>query len=127
MLGKIKSAFIIDDNENSIELLRYALVDLDYNVTTVRDVDEILNMLHRISEVNVVFLDLQMQEDGVVVHKRLRNAGLKAPIVAYTSFHNRQPELHEAGFDGLIAKPLNIPALPDKLRRIHRGQAVWRD
>ena len=30
-----------------------------------------------------------------------------------------------AGFDGFLAKPLNVDLFPDQIRRILDGEAVW--
>jgi two-component system cell cycle response regulator DivK len=30
-----------------------------------------------------------------------------------------------AGFDGFLAKPINVDQFPDQIRRILEGEAVW--
>jgi CheY-like chemotaxis protein len=68
--------------------------------------------------------------DGFEVLKQLRaNAVFSASrIVALTaSVMNEEVQmLRDAGFDGVIGKPVDRVAFPDLLERIVRGEKVWR-
>ena len=121
----VNVACIIDNDADSAERLKFALVNHDYSVTTVTNPDKILNTLHRMYEINIIFLDFEIRDDGIVIYEMLRSMGIKAPILAYTSCLERRHELYQVGFDGLVPKPLDISGLPDKLKRVHAGESIW--
>lgn len=79
---------------------------------------------------DVFLLDIHLKPvDGFALLRKVREnptyAG--ACVVALTaSVMNEEVErLREAGFDGAIAKPLNLTTLSQVLRTILEGQAVW--
>lgn len=79
---------------------------------------------------DLLLLDLQIPgEDGYGVLKRVRETpSLRdVPVVAVTANVMPQEVRHAraAGFNGFIGKPINADRLPDQIRRILAGQAVW--
>jgi CheY-like chemotaxis protein len=78
----------------------------------------------------VIFLDIHMQPlDGFAMLKIIRQ---KEPyhdtkIVALTAsvMNEEIRQLKEAGFSGIIAKPINADSFPITLDRIVRGEQVW--
>ena len=49
------------------------------------------------------------------------------PIIALTASVMREEvrKLMSAGFNGCLAKPIDLATFPDTLRRIMAGEAVW--
>lgn len=50
------------------------------------------------------------------------------PVVALTAsvMNEEVEELRQAGFHSVIAKPVDVDAFPDLLRRILTGESIWR-
>jgi two-component system cell cycle response regulator DivK len=79
---------------------------------------------------DIILLDIHMQPvDGFHLLALLRadSAFQSARIVALTAsvMTEEVEQLREAGFDGVIAKPLSVMTFPGLLERILRGEAVW--
>jgi two-component system alkaline phosphatase synthesis response regulator PhoP len=121
----LRNTLIIDDDADSIMLLQTGLTDLGYSVTSVNDISRIEKTPARMDGVNLIFLDLKMPKDGLEIYQKLRNQGIRAPIIAYTAFVERRRDVYKAGFDGLIPKPLDVSTLPAILEKIRRGESLW--
>ena len=79
---------------------------------------------------HLIFLDIHMQpHDGFALLDMLRaHEGYRETrIVAVTaSVMNEEVEqLRRAGFDGVLAKPIDQKTFPDSLGRILKGERVW--
>lgn len=78
----------------------------------------------------MVFLDVQMGPlDGFEMLARLHEhpAYAGVPIIAMTASVtvNEIDMLREAGFDGLIAKPIRKRIFAELVTRILRGESIW--
>ena len=86
---------------------------------------------HGLSQVpDVVFLDIQIRpHDGYEILKWLRDEpGFQSTkVIALTASVMVQDvaRLQEAGFDGLIGKPLAHKVFPRLLEQILGGEAIW--
>ena len=47
------------------------------------------------------------------------------PVVAYTTHTSHLNSVKQAGFNGMLGKPLDSRQFPDQLTRILAGEAVW--
>jgi CheY-like chemotaxis protein len=79
---------------------------------------------------DVILVDIHMQPlDGFNLLKILRRLPgyLHTPVVALTAsvMNEEVTMLRQAGFDGVIAKPVNQEQFPSLLERILRGEHVW--
>ena len=79
---------------------------------------------------DMILLDIHMQPiDGFHLLALLRAdpAFQDARIVALTAsvMSEEVEQLREAGFDGVIAKPLSVITFPGLMERIVQGEAVW--
>jgi CheY-like chemotaxis protein len=82
------------------------------------------------SKPDVIFLDIHMEPvDGFTMLRQIReNEGLRSTkVVALTaSVMNEEVKmLKDAGFNGVIAKPLDADTFPKTLQRILNGEHVW--
>ena len=120
---------IIEDDEDSLlvtqRLLQLAGVT---QIASFRSGAEALAGLK--GSVNLVLLDVQLRhEDGRMLAQKLRQHErlASATLVALTA--NVLPEevqqIREAGFDGLIGKPLSFEHFAEQLQQLLDGQAVW--
>jgi two-component system cell cycle response regulator DivK len=79
---------------------------------------------------DLILLDIHLpEEDGYDVLSRLRENETfdHTRIVAVTADITRTNLDHaqRAGFDGFLAKPINVDNFPDQIRRILDGEPVW--
>jgi two-component system cell cycle response regulator DivK len=80
---------------------------------------------------DVILMDIHMQPvNGFEVLKGIRTSGAfeSVKIVAVTaSVMNEEVEhLRQAGFDGVVGKPIDQRTFPDLIDRIMSGEKVWR-
>ena len=79
---------------------------------------------------DIIFLDIHMEPiDGFAMLSVIRHhADFNAvPVVALTAsvMNEEIRRLRDAGFDGVIAKPINYDTFPNALQRLLNGQQVW--
>jgi len=79
---------------------------------------------------DVIFLDIHIEPiDGFAMLKTIRQHAVygRTRVIALTaSVMNEELKLlRDAGFDGVIAKPLDFDTFPTTLRRILNGEQVW--
>ncbi len=79
---------------------------------------------------DVIFLDIHMKPiTGFqllsLVRQSTRLAGV--PVVAMTAsvMNEEVAQLREAGFDGCLAKPIDMDSFPEILNRILKKETVW--
>lgn len=82
------------------------------------------------SQVDLILLDIHLpEEDGFEVLGRLRAEPRFANtrIVAVTAdvSHANLNRAKASGFDGFLAKPINVDLFPDQIRRVLQGEPVW--
>jgi len=101
------------------------------NVTIFNDSTQFMERLHAIPDgPDVIFLDIHMEPiDGFEMLRQVREDGgfTGTKIVALTaSVMNEEVKmLRSAGFNGVMAKPLDVDAFPGALDRILNGEQVW--
>jgi two-component system cell cycle response regulator DivK len=81
-------------------------------------------------QVDLILLDIHLpEEDGYEVLGRLRedehfrNTRIVAVTADVTSKNLSRAQ--DAGFDGFLAKPIDVDLFPDQIRRILSGEVVW--
>jgi CheY-like chemotaxis protein len=123
----------VEDEARSRRVMQMTINSLEIDHLTIfedsRDFEARVQALSPKPE--VIFLDIHMLPiDGFEMLKRLRAMPeyQKTPIVAMTAsvMSEEIHQLRTAGFDGCIAKPIDIDTFPDSLRRICMGEQVWR-
>jgi CheY-like chemotaxis protein len=112
---------IVDDNEMNLELVRDLLQVTGYRTLEARNAADgsELAVTYR---PDLILMDVQLpDDDGVAALGRLRAmpgvAGTS--VVAFTAFAMRgdRERLLAAGFDGYLAKPIEIQGFLDKVRQ----------
>ena len=122
-----------EDDALSREVMRTCLTrGLGYqNVTIFEDSSDFDTKIERLlSKPDVVFLDIHMEPiNGFAMLKLIRKNKVcqSTKVIALTaSVMNEEVKmLKDAGFDGVLAKPLDYDIFPNVLRRILNGEQVW--
>jgi two-component system cell cycle response regulator DivK len=81
-------------------------------------------------QIDLILLDIHLpEEDGYEVLARLRKDERfrSTRVVAVTAdvSNTNLSRAQAAGFDGFLAKPINVDLFPDQIRRILEGESVW--
>ena len=134
MAVDIKDAcvLIVEDNVRNYALLARLLVFLGVKQTEwKRSGWQVLEFVKdAMPRVDLILLDIHLpEEDGYEVLERFRKDERfsKTLIVAVTADVS-QMNLNRAklaGFDGFLAKPINVDLFPDQIRRVLQGESVW--
>jgi len=123
----------VEDDEASIIVMK-AIVERVMKLQTLHVLQNRADFVDQVKQLGVmpdIFLfDIQMQPyDGFELLTMLRNVPeyQHAKVVALTAsvMSEEVARLKRKGFDGAIAKPLNIDAFPDLINRIINGEHVW--
>lgn len=119
---------IVDDNDKNLKLARDVLQYHGFRTLEATTGRQGID-LARVNDPDVVLLDIQLPDiDGVSALRELRasDAAAETTVVALTAFamkSDRQRFL-DAGFDGYIAKPIDVRMFPLQVREFcdARGQ-----
>ncbi len=123
----------VEDDEASIVVMK-AIVEKVMRLQTLHVLQNRADFLEQVKELGLmpdIFLfDIQMKPyDGFELLSMLRNDPeyRASKVVALTAsvMSEEVARLKRRGFDGAIAKPLNIEAFPDLITKIMNGESVW--
>ena len=123
----------VEDDMQSREILR-VLVEEVMQLSGLTIFENSQNFLERLIALSprpdVILLDIHMVPiNGFEMLKLLRGHELfkSTPVVALTAsvMNEEVHQLKTAGFDGVLAKPLDMDAFPTVLQRILKGETVW--
>ncbi len=119
-----KTIMIVDDNPVSRELIRDALEGRAYHVVEAVNGVEALARIQDTSP-DLVLMDIQMPiMDGYSALQEIRNdpSHSRLPVVAMTAYAmlgDREKAI-SAGFDGYLAKPINVTTLRMQIEQLLR-------
>ena len=118
----------MDDSPLNRDLVERALTREGARVTLAADGQQAIQWLEtRAQEVDAVLMDVQMPVmDGLTAMRHIRDElGLsELPVLALTAgvFGEQQAAARAAGADDVLAKPLDLDQLVNRLRRPWRGR-----
>lgn len=123
----------VEDDENSILVMKM-VVERVMKLPTLYVLQSRADFVQQVKGLGVVpdifLLDIQMKPyDGVELLSMLRGEPQfkQSKVIALTaSVTNEEVSLLKSGgFDGAIAKPLNIEAFPGLIAKIINGEQIW--
>jgi len=123
----------VEDDENSILVMKM-VVERVMGLPTLHVLESRADFVQQVRNLGVMpdvfMLDIQIKPyDGFELLSMLRSDPQydKSKVIALTaSVTNEEISLLKSGgFDGAIAKPLNIEAFPDLIARIINGEQIW--
>jgi CheY-like chemotaxis protein len=112
---------VIEDNERNRKLVRDVLTFHGYDVRSAVTAADGL-VLARTEAPRLILLDIQLPDmEGTAALRQLRAQPQTAaiPVVALTAFamSGDRERFLAAGFDGYLAKPIDVAAFPEQVRR----------
>jgi CheY-like chemotaxis protein len=111
---------VVEDTDDSREMLRVALEYCGALVTTAASAEEAKRILESLRP-HVLVSDIAMPDDGLELVREVKKVaekkGIRIPAIAVTAYHDRREELLAEGFAELVEKPLNPIALCGVIRR----------
>jgi CheY-like chemotaxis protein len=114
----------VDDNERNLKLARDVLLAGGFRVLEAATATDGIALAEEHLP-DVVLMDLRLPDiDGSEAARALADAARTAaiPVVAFSSLAIENDDwLRDAGFAGSLAKPIDVEAFPDQVRRFCRG------
>lgn len=123
----------VEDDPGSRKVIQMLLSRIDEPLRLVI-LEDSSDFLERVESTPFVpdafFLDIHvLPHDGFKMLEMLRNHSryAKKIVIALTAsvMNEEINKLKEAGFDGVLAKPLNFYTFPETLDRILAGEKIW--
>ncbi|HNZ00746.1 MAG TPA: response regulator [Anaerolineaceae bacterium] len=129
-VSKEITVLVVEDNVSNFVVIARILGYLGIHCEWKTSGYEVLEYADSIPRLDLILMDLRLPyEDGYGALKKIRQSPrLKnTPIVAVTAEASVEQinKARASGFDGFIAKPLDIDRFPDQIQRILAGEAVW--
>ena len=121
-----RKILIVEDNEDSRELVMKVLKNKGYQIIEAIDGEEALSKAQT-EEPNLILMDISIPKiDGFEVTKKLKGMDefKNIPIVALTAHAMKgdREKFISAGFEGYISKPIDVRELPGQVRNFLRGK-----
>ncbi len=111
---------VVEDTDDSREMLRAALESCGAMVTTAATATEAKRIME-CTRPHVLLSDIAMPDDGLELIREVQTIsellGLHIPAIAITAYRGRREELLGEGFAELVEKPLDPIALCGIVRR----------
>jgi CheY-like chemotaxis protein len=101
-------------------------------VTILEDSQDFLTHVEALNpQPDIIFLDIHVKpHDGFDMLAMLRQLETlrSTPVVALTAsvMNEEVQKLRSAGFNGCLAKPIDLSTFPDMMNRIINGEIIWR-
>jgi len=122
MLTQKKLAIIVENSLPGLKALNQALSNLGYTTELIAHPSQVIGMQN---QVDLVFIEINIPVlGGYEFLRRLRTMGFNNPIIAHTAFPIKLDHILQAGFDGLVSKPLKVDKLPMYLEKISNQEAI---
>lgn len=117
---------IVEDNDKNAKLVRDLLQFKGYRTLDAVTAADGIALAQR-ERPDLILMDIQLPDmDGVTAVEHLKAATETAtiPVVALTAFAmtSDRERILAAGFDGYLAKPIDIKTFPDEVRRFCAGE-----
>lgn len=132
-MDKTTHILYVEDEARSRKVMSMVVTMMDNaELVMFEDSTDFINRAEALpTKPDVVFLDIHMKPyTGFEMLEMLRKSpGFDGiPIVAMTAsvMNEEVNQLRVAGFNGCIAKPIDMDSFPELLNRILNGEEIWR-
>jgi CheY-like chemotaxis protein len=133
-MNTLPAVLYVEDDQRSrriMQLLLQGEMDLEH-VTLFEDSTDFMERVVALQpKPDVILLDIHVRPyTGFEMLAMLRASADfgQTPVVALTAsvMNEEIQQLKDAGFNGVVSKPVNIDTFPDLLHRIRGGESIWR-
>ncbi len=123
----------VEDDEASIVVMK-AIVEKVMKLNTLHVLQSRADFVQQVKQLgakpDIFLFDIQMKPyDGFALLSMLRDdpefSGSRVVALTASVMSEEVARLKQRGFDGAIAKPLNIAAFPDLIAKIMNGESIW--
>ncbi len=114
MAEKNLKVLVVDDEEDSLELVKNTIKTLGFNVVAVSSGNEALRILRDTGDIKVVLADLVMSGmNGIELVKEARKMGINQKFIIFTAYGEMDSyiEAMNLGVVDYINKPINSEQL----------------
>ncbi|MCE5195495.1 MAG: response regulator [Nitrospiraceae bacterium] len=123
----MKTVLVIEDNEDNLRLITYALERGGYDVTSAKTGEEGFELTRKIKPYFII-MDINLPGiDGIETTKKIRQSDFDGsiPIIAITSYAmtGDREKVMEAGCNGYLEKPIDPLTIIDKIHEIIKGSS----
>jgi len=104
-----KSILIADDDFLNFELLKLILRNTSVSITHFTDGQAVIDYINDNNNCDIIIMDIQMPIlDGISATIKLRELGIKVPIVALTALNtiSEKSKYEKYGFNEIVEKPV---------------------
>lgn len=129
-LPKDITVLVVEDNVSNFVLMARMLGYMGIHCEWKTSGYEVVEYADTLPRLDLILMDIRLPyEDGYSALRKIRNSpALKETLVVAVTAEGTQEQLNKArhaGFDGFLAKPLDMDRFPDQIRRILAGESVW--
>lgn len=109
---------VVDDEREVTMSLKSLFETLGHEMFTALD-GETANKLIREARPQLIILDIRMPKvDGKKILKRIRNIYSNMKVIVITAYPEEKEEVEKLGIDGFFIKPVDLPALIDRIKYV---------
>lgn len=109
---------VVDDEKEVTMSLKSLFQALGHEMYTALDGNEANKVIDEVRP-ELVILDLRMPKvDGKSVLKRIRSTYQDMKVIVITAYPQEKEEVDKLGVDGFFVKPVDLPALIDRIKYV---------
>lgn len=109
---------VVDDEKKVTMSLKSFFETLGHEMYTAMDGEEANKVIETIRP-ELIILDIRMPKvDGKEILKRVRSVYSKTKVIIITAYEEEKEEVEELGIDGFFIKPVDLPALIDRIKYV---------
>ncbi len=129
-LPKDITILVVEDNVANFVLIARMLGYMGIHCEWKTSGYEVVEFADTLPRLDLILMDIRLPyEDGYGALRRIRSSpALKDTLVVAVTAEASVEQINKArasGFDGFLAKPLDMERFPEQVRRILSGESVW--
>jgi two-component system, cell cycle response regulator DivK len=129
-LPRDTTVLVVEDNVSNFVLVARMLGYMGIHCEWKTSGYEVVEYADTLPRLDLILMDIRLPyEDGYSALKKIRASAAihNTLVVAVTAEANQEQmaKARQAGFDGFLAKPLDMDRFPDQIRRILSREQVW--
>jgi CheY-like chemotaxis protein len=116
----LKKILVLDDNEDILEIVHEVLSYAQYEVKSVSESDEFLELMEEFNP-DLVLLDFRISgANGGEICRQIKSHPKfnNVPVIIFSAYINHQDEILAYGCDAVINKPFDLFELTDKINNL---------